>query len=57
MEILSEIKAELKELLVNAILPTLRRTIGLVTMGNNRILKLLEGKELVLVVESTTGAV
>jgi hypothetical protein len=56
LEIASKIKAKLKELLINTTLPALRRTIRLITIGNNRISKLLEGKGQVLMVRSTTRA-
>jgi hypothetical protein len=56
LEIVSEIEAELRELLVDITLPTLKRTIGLVTIRNNKILKLLKGKRQALVVGSTTKA-
>jgi hypothetical protein len=56
LEIAGEIEAKLKELLIDVMLPALRRTIKLVIVGNNRISKLLEGKGQVLVVGSTTRA-
>jgi len=37
-------------------LPALKRTIGLVTIGDNRTSELLEGKGQVLVIGSITGA-
>jgi hypothetical protein len=45
LEIADEIEAKLKKLLVDAMLPVLGRTIKLVTIGNNRISKLLKGKK------------
>jgi len=45
LEISSEVKDKLRELLVDVTLPALGRTIGLVTIGNNKTSELLEGKE------------
>jgi len=45
LEISSKVEDKLKELPVDAILPTLKRTTKLVTVGNNKTLELLEGKE------------
>jgi hypothetical protein len=44
LEISGKVEDKLRELLVDITLPTLGRTIGLVTVGNNRTLELLEGK-------------
>jgi hypothetical protein len=54
LEISSEVEDKLRELLINTTLPALGRTTRLVIIGNNRTLKLLEGKGQALVVESRT---
>ena len=56
LEISSEVEDKLRELLVDITLPALKRTMGLVTIGNNGTLKLLEGKGQALVIGSKTGA-